>query len=226
MTTASSDLPPSTAGSVPPDPGNAPWQAPPPWAVADQRSNPAARWALGLGIASVVPGVAPGAVAAGVLGLLRSRRTDGHGLVAALVGLVLGVVLLLADVGLGAAVATGLLPLHHGAPATASDGDSGAQGLPDPTDRTDAALSTTEQSYVDHLADVTYLNFDDDTLIAMGHLVCRDLDAGRTPAEDSDRLFDRYGAGTGDAWDAQKAATTDFCPQHADLLRPPAAPET
>lgn len=214
---------PWSAGAVdddrPTQAAPAPWEVPPPWLVEAEASNPAARWALGLGVASVVPGVGLGAVAAGVLGLVRARARRGAGRGAAAVGLALGAAFLLLDVGVVGVGAVHAVTAGSAAPSGPADGSSGGSGaLPDPDDRTSADLSSAEQAFIDAVDDVTYLNFNDETLLAMGREACTDFAAGRTPQQDADRLNDHYGAGTGDARDVQRAATSTFCPDSAGSL--------
>ena len=174
-----------------------------PWSPPEPTTNRAAVWSWVVAL----PCAALGAVL-GVLGLVRARRRGGVGATHAVVGLT--------------ASAFVLLACAAALPAAALVGLSSAVG-PVVADRvedgTAPALTQDEQDFIDGLWDETYFAYDDETLLAMGHGFCDDLDGGAGVQEADAALLERWADVDLDldaAYDVEATATTSLCPAHAE----------
>lgn len=176
---------------------------------AHQRGEPTTNRAAVWSWVVALPCAALGAVL-GVLGLVRARRRGGVGATHAVVGLTASAFVLLAcAAALPVAGVVGLVGLS---------GPSAAVG-PVAADGTSPALTQDEQDFIDGLWDETYFAFDDETLLAMGHGFCDDLDAGADPQAADAALLERWAGvdlGLDAAYDVEATATTSLCPAHAE----------
>lgn len=181
-----------------------PWT---PWSPPQPVTNRAAVWSWVVALPCAALGLA-----LGVLGLARARRRGGVGTTHAVVGLTASAFVLLAcAAALPLAALAGLSglsgPSGLAGPATARDGEVGA------------ALTQDEQDFIDGLWDETYFAYDDETLLAMGHGFCDDLDAGADPQAADAALLERWADVELDldaAYDVEATATTSLCPAHAE----------
>jgi len=186
------------------DPASGGWRGP--WSPPGPVTNRAAVWSWVVALPCAVLGVV-----LGVLGLSRARRRGGVGTTHAVVGLTASAFVLLAcAAALPVAALVGLVGTSSAAgPATAARAEDG----------TVPALTQDEQDFIDGLWDETYFAFDDETLLAMGHGFCDDLDAGADPQAADAALLERWADVELDldaAYDVEATATTSLCPAHAE----------
>jgi len=173
-----------------------------PWPPA-RVTNRAAVWSWVVALPCAALGVV-----LGLLGLSRARRRGGVGATHAVVGLTASAFVLLAcTAALPVAALVGLS--SAAGPVTAVRAEDG----------TAPSLTQDEQDFIDGLWDETYFAFDDETLLAMGHGFCDDLDAGADPQAADAALLERWAGVELDldaAYDVEATATTSLCPAHAE----------
>jgi len=183
--------------------GPTPGARPGPWSPSEPATNRVAVWSWVVALPCAVLGVA-----LGLVGLSRARRRGGVGTTHAVVGLTASAFVLLAcAAALPAAALVGLASVAEPVAAARTE------------DGTAPALTQDEQDFIDGLWDETYFAFDDETLLAMGHGFCDDLDAGADPQTADAALLERWADTDLDldaAYDVEATATTSLCPAHAE----------